>query len=148
MGEIPVNPHERRVHLPEQYSQLKPNRASFGTALSRLGCKHRHRKAAPNNMPTALRAQAAELRSAKANLERSYNQEENIRHNFSVSVRGARARAERRFVNCLIRYRRDANQMTAVEATEMQRNFTRQKMEEVGVDNKSYLMGMYPCELN
>lgn len=91
------------------------------------------------------------------NLERAYNQEQNILILSSrctgvafdlPQIIAARARAERRYVNCLIRYLRDTNQMSSAQANEMQANFTRRKMQESGVSNGPYLLGMYPHELN
>jgi hypothetical protein len=105
--------------------------------------------------PGFLQAQAAELRQAKAILLRLYTQEQSIltkrgvnaRHSTLQIVRTSRASAERRYVNCLIRYCRDANQMTASQANQLQKDFTREKMSDLGISNGNYLLGMYPREL-
>ena len=103
-----------------------------------------------------LHAQAADLRAAKATLLRLYTQEQhalskrgvNARQSTLQMVRSSRASAERRYVNCLIRYCRDANRMTAFQATQLQKDFTREKMGDLGVSNSNYLLDMYPCELH
>lgn len=60
----------------------------------------------------------------------------------------ARARAERHYINSLIRYLRDTKQMGSAQAKEMQANFTRRKMRASGISNAPYLLGLYPQELN
>ena len=68
-------------------------------------------------------ASAKELRQAGATLLRLYTQEQNIiaGGGYYVQaaalqmVRASRATAERRYVNCLIRYCREINSMTAWE---------------------------------
>ncbi|KAJ4350077.1 uncharacterized protein N0V89_008698 [Didymosphaeria variabile] len=109
------------------------------------------------NMATRTRfvaPQISELRRARNNLHRLYTMEEDA---FLSTTRPAedvaaityrRGCAERRYVNALIRYMRDANQMSSSEATHLQHYFTRQKMEGIGPINKGYLLGMYPRELN
>ncbi|KAF1970063.1 hypothetical protein BU23DRAFT_571114 [Bimuria novae-zelandiae CBS 107.79] len=99
--------------------------------------------------------QAAELGRAKRNLEQLYTMEEQAfltaymrRPEDIFAISSCRQCAERRYVNALIRYMRDSNQMTAAEATDLQRYFTRQKMEGMGPINKTYLLGMYPRELH
>jgi hypothetical protein len=102
-----------------------------------------------------LQAQAAELRRAKATLLRLYNQEHSALANRSINVRESslniirfsRASSERRYVNCLIRYLRDAGRMTSFQATQLQKDFTREKMADLGVSHSSYLLNMYPREL-
>jgi hypothetical protein len=103
-----------------------------------------------------LHAQAAELRYAKANLLRLYTQEAhtitksrgiNPRDSTLQMVRASRATAERRYVNCLIRYCRDAGCMNAAEATRLQKDFTRERMGNFHSSNSAYLLGMYPWEL-
>jgi hypothetical protein len=105
--------------------------------------------------PGFLQSQAAELRAAKMLLVRLYTQEQhailkggiNARQSTLQMVRSSRASAERRYVNCLIRYCRDANRMTPLEANQLQKAFTREKMGDMGFPNSNYLLGMYPCEL-
>ena len=149
MDEIPIRHPARHLYVRHnQYTRPVPNHFAFNAAQSRSS---RRRRACT----AALRAQA-ELRSAKANLERAYNKEQNV-HSLSSRCTGvtynfpkisaARARGERRYVNCLIRYLRGTNQMSTVEATEMQRNFTRRKMDATGTNNRAYLLAMYPWEL-
>jgi hypothetical protein len=105
--------------------------------------------------PGLLQAQAAELYHAKATLLRLYAQEQhaiskrgmNTRQSTLEMVRARRASAERRYVNCLIRYCRSANYMTAFQANQLQKDFTREKMRDHSVPNSDYLLGMYPREL-
>jgi hypothetical protein len=157
MDRIPVQRPAGRPYINrKRRTLLVQNSYAYLPAPSRTRRKQKARKPRPSNVPTALRTQAAALRLAKTSLERSYNQEQNF-NNLSGGCTGltldfqqitaAIARAERRYVNCLIRYLRDANQMTSVEATEMQRSFTRQKMEKAGTNNRVYLLGRYPHEL-
>lgn len=157
MDEIPAQRPARRIYVNNgQYTRPVPDRFRFNATSSRQTRRRRVNKAKANNVHSALRSQAAELRSAKSNLERAYTQEQNIQNlssrrtgitfNFP-EVSAARARAERRYVNCLVRYLRNTNQMSAVEATQMQGNFTKRKMEKAGMNNSAYLLGMYPYEL-
>jgi hypothetical protein len=104
-----------------------------------------------------LQAQAAELRHARTTLVRLYTQEQhavynsrgvNARQSSLQMVRASRASAERRYVNCLIRYCRDANRMSAQQATQLQKHFTRERMGDLGVSHSDYLLSMYPRELN
>lgn len=146
-----------RPYIKRNQNASRSNRSHHNTApLRPIRKGKRTHKATQGNVLAALRAQAAELRSAKANLERCYNQEQTI-CSFSARCTGltidapqittARERAERRYVNCIIRYMRDANQMSGVEAKEMQGNFTRRKMGGTSTANRTYLFGMYPREL-
>lgn len=159
MDDIPTQRPARRLYNDRhQYTRPVPNQFmfNFNAASSRPGRKRRTHKATAKNVPAALRTQAAALRFAKTNLKRAYAQEHNVLDlsarctgltlNLS-GVSAARATAERRYVNCLIRYLRDTDQMSPVEATEMQANFTRRKMESVCMSNEAYLLGMYPHEL-
>ncbi|KAF1848926.1 uncharacterized protein K460DRAFT_364866 [Cucurbitaria berberidis CBS 394.84] len=103
--------------------------------------------------PGYLQVQGNELSQAKTNLQRLYVQERNAltRGSAGISlpmIRASRGTAERRYVNCLVRYLRDANRMSAIQANQLQRNFTRDKMVGMGVSNQDYLLGMYPRELN
>lgn len=145
MDEIPAQRPERRSYIRRQYTRQAHTDFRFNPMTSRLSCR---RNAQAQKVPPALRAQAAELRSARANLDRACAQVQNVG---KLSARcvgvAARARAERRYVNCLIRYLRDTNQMTPVQASEMQANFTRRKMEASGLNNTVYLLSMYPQEL-
>ena len=157
MDEIPSQRPARRLYVRHnQHTRAVPNPFAFNAAQSRSSRRRRARKAQGDHLPVTLRAQAAELRSARTNLERAYSQEHNIQSLSSRSTSitfdfphaiAARAKAERRYVKCLIRYLRGTNQMGTVEATEMRRNFTRQKMRAAGVSNGAYLLGMYPQEL-
>jgi hypothetical protein len=105
--------------------------------------------------PGFLQAQAAELRQAKSVLVRLYTQENHIVGNRRLNardsslqiIRASRASAERRYVNCLIRYCRDAKHMTAFQATQLQNDFARDKMGDLGRSNSNYLLSMYPREL-
>ncbi|KAF9697542.1 hypothetical protein EKO04_004109 [Ascochyta lentis] len=133
-----------------------PSRSVFNTALYRQNRRWRGHKPPADNVPAAVRVQARELRSTRVVVERCYDQEQSM-CNFSARCTGltivahpiiaARERAERRYVNCLVRYLRNTNQMSAVEAREMQARFTRRKMEGIGLKNRAYLLGMYPREL-
>jgi hypothetical protein len=38
--------------------------------------------------------------------------------------------------------------MSAQQATQLQKHFTREKMGDLGVSNSEYLLSMYPRELN
>jgi hypothetical protein len=119
------------------------------------GGAHTFTRVSERRAPGFLQAQAAELRQAKAVLLRLYTQENYVLGNRELNagksslqiIRASRASAERRYVNCLIRYRRDAKNMTAFEATQLQKDFTREKMSDLGVSNSNYLLGMYPREL-
>jgi hypothetical protein len=119
------------------------------------GGSHTFTRVNARRAPGYLQAQAAELRNAKATLLRLYTQEQkalskrgiNTRHSTLQMIRASRASAERRYVNCLIRYSRDANYMSASQANQLQKDFTREKMSDLGVSNSSYLLGMYPREL-
>jgi hypothetical protein len=105
--------------------------------------------------PGFLQAQAADLRAAKLTLVRLYTQEQhalmkggvNARESTLQTIRSSRANAERRYVNYLIRYCRDANHMTPVQANQLQSIFTREKMGDAGFPSSNYLLGMYPREL-
>lgn len=158
MDEVPAQRPARRLHVSNgQYSRSVPYRAKPNAPSSRQTRRRRVGKARMNNVPPALRTQTAELRSAKTNLERAHVHEQNVQ---SLSLRctgvifnpseviAARGRAERRYVNCLIRYLRDTNQMSSMEARQLQGNFTKHKVEKVGVNNCVYLLGMFPYELN
>jgi hypothetical protein len=101
-----------------------------------------------------LRTQASELREAKAVLDRLYSQEAQAYtnpYNYGQdlnAVASSRATAERRYVNILIRYLRDANQMSTSQASELQRHFTRDRMATAGKgSNRGYLLALYPHEL-
>jgi hypothetical protein len=117
--------------------------------------KHTFTRISARRAPGFLQAQAAELRYAEAILSRLYTQEQDALSNGGINarqsslqiIRASRASAERRYVNCLIRYCRDAKCMTAVQANQLQGNFTRQKMSDLGISNSSYLLGLYPREL-
>jgi len=105
--------------------------------------------------PGFLQVEAGDLRAAKTTLLRLYNQEQhtlmnrglNVRQSTLQMVRSSRATAERRYVNCLIRYCRAANRMTSAEANQLQKDFTHEKMGDMGLPNSNYLLGLYPREL-
>ncbi|KAF3035343.1 hypothetical protein E8E12_006774 [Didymella heteroderae] len=158
MDEVPAQRPARRSHVNTgQYTHHVPNGFRHNAISSRRPRRKRANKAKAKNVPPALRKQAAELQSAKANLERAYAHEQNVQNlssqcigvTFNLpEVIASRARAERRYVNCLIRYLRDSNEMSAVEARQLQGSFTKHKMEKAGVNNCAYLLGMHPSELS
>ena len=158
MDEVPAQRPTPRLYVNNsQYTRPVPNRLRYNPTLTRQTRRRGAYKAKANNVPPALRVQVDELRSAKTNLERAYAHEQHVRSlssrctgvifNFP-EVSAARARAERRYVNCLVRYLRDTNQMSAIEARQLQGNFTKHKMEKGGANSSVYLLGMYPYELN
>ena len=156
MDKIPTQRPERRIYNNDrQYVRPMSYQSRVNPISSRSARKRKNHRGRVQKVAPALLTQAAELRSAKANLERAYNQEQNAINlaarstGLSLNSRhaAARARAERRYVNCFIRYSRDAKQMSAVQATEMQASFTRRKIEASGVNQVSFLLGMYPQEL-
>jgi hypothetical protein len=156
MDKIPTQRPARRIYNDDrQYVRPTTRQSRANPVPSRSARKRRNHRGRVQKISPALRTQAAELRSAKANLERAYNQEQNADNLAARSIglslhtqhAAARARAERRYVNCFIRYSRDAKQMSAVQATEMQANFTRRKIEASGVNQVSFLLDMYPQEL-
>jgi hypothetical protein len=158
MDEVPAQRPAPQFYVNNsQYTRPVPTRHKYNPALLRQTRRRSANKAKANNVPPALLAQAAELRSAKSNLERAYAHERNVQSlssrctgvifNFP-EVFAARARAERRYVNCLIRYLRDTNQMSAIEARQLQGNFTKHKIEKVGANSCVYVLDMYPFELN
>lgn len=120
------------------------------------GRTHTFTRASARRAPGFLQAQGAELRHAKATLLRLYTQEAHAvsksrginSHDSTLQmVRASRASAERRYVNCLIHYCRDAGRMNAAQATQLQKDFTREKMGDAHASNSAYLLGMYPREL-
>ena len=123
--------------------------SSKSTYFKFRGSKHR---VTIRTAPGFLQVQGNELRQAKLNLQRLYTQEQHALSTGSAaanlpSIRSSRGTAERRYVNCLIRYLRDTKRMTGSQANELQGNFTRARMNEM-VSNKEYLLGIYPHELN
>jgi hypothetical protein len=151
MDKVPAQRPARRSHVNNSLNQFR-----YTAPLTRQTRRRKPNKVKASNVPPALRAQAAELRSAKTNLDRTYAQEQNVQElssrcigitfNFP-EVTAARARAERRYVNCLVRYLRGANQMSAQEARPLQGDFTKRKMKTSGTNNCAYLLGLYPHEL-
>jgi hypothetical protein len=144
----PTNPRNHKTfNLGSVRVNLVGNR--FGQGI------HNFTRVNARRAPGFLQAQAAELRYAKAILSRLYTQEHDALSNGGINarqpslqiIRASRASAERRYVNCLIRYCRDAKCMTAVQANQLQKSFTREKMSDLGVSNSSYLLGLYPREL-
>lgn len=105
--------------------------------------------------PGNLQAEAVELRQAQTILLRLYNQEHsaytaygfNARHSHLQMISASRASAERRYVNCLVRYLRDTNRMSAYQANVLQKAFTREGMSDLRVSNSNFLLGMFPREL-
>jgi hypothetical protein len=100
------------------------------------------------------RTQTSELREAKAVLDRLYSQEAQActsPYNYGQdlsAIASSRATAERRYVNVLIRYLRGANRMSTIQASELQRYFTRDRMARAGMgSNRDYLLALYPHEL-
>jgi hypothetical protein len=117
--------------------------------------KHTFTRVKARRAPGFLQALAVELRYAKAILSRLYTQEQNTLSRGDINarqsslqiIRASRASAERRYVYCLIRYCRAANCMTTVQASQLRKEFAREKMSNRGVSNSSYLLGLYPREL-
>jgi hypothetical protein len=126
----------------------------YGSTTLRAVGNH-HTRYHARRAPGSLQAEAAELRQAKTILLRLYNQEHsaytaygsNVRHSNLQMICASRASAERRYVNCLIRYLRDANRMSAFQANELQKAFTRERMSDLRVSNSNFLLGMFPREL-
>lgn len=157
MDEVPTERPARRIYARQtQYTQPVPSHSRLNTMSTLAGRRRKKNKFRTQNVPAGLRTQASALRLAKANLERAYVQERNVNslsYRFTgiaidlPQVQEARARAERRYVNSLICYGRNSNQMSVVQATELQAAFTCRKMQESGVSNAAYLLGMYPREL-
>lgn len=113
------------------------------------------KKRALRRSAESLQIQGCELREAKASLLRLYAQEKAALASPSSGVNpdlkricACRARAERRYVTCLIRYLRNSNRMDAIEANKLQKKFTRKYTATTGTSNMEYLLGMYPCELD
>ena len=106
-----------------------------------------------SKVPNYLTAQAADLRATKRNLERLYTMEEDAMMSGTrpaqetASLSSLRGTSERLYVNVLIRYLRDSHQMTSFQASDLQRFFTRQRMNGIGPVNKAYLLGLFPREL-
>ncbi|KAH4007433.1 hypothetical protein HBH98_010520 [Parastagonospora nodorum] len=146
----PSNPRNRKTY------NLGPHNVSLnGVRIN--GGNHTFTRANERRGHGFLQAQAAELRHARTTLVRLYTQEQHAFYNSRGAsarqsslqmVQASRASAERRYVNCLIRYCRDANQMSAQQATQLQKHFTRERMGDLGVSHSDYLLSMYPRELN
>jgi hypothetical protein len=104
-------------------------------------------------VPNPLSTQVAELGSAKRNLERLYTMEEDAMASWTrppheiAALSCRRAGAERRYVNALIRYLRDSDQMSGAEAAALQRHFTRQRNGSMLPVSKVFLLNLYPQEL-
>ena len=137
-------------------TQRLPIQAFGGLSLRSTYLKSR----GPNQRMTirgtsgSLQVQSNELRRAKVMLQRLYTQEKQALHLQAVGacsnlreIRSSRGTAERRYVNCLIRFLRDTNRMSSGQATQLQQAFTRDKMAGMGMSNQKYLLGMYPREL-
>lgn len=109
----------------------------------------------PTSIPHFLKTQATELREVKDILQRLYTQEAQALaapwnpDQDTNAISNSRASAERRYVNALIRYLRDAKRMNSGQAFKLQRRFTRKRMVGMGQEaNRDYLLAMYPRELN
>lgn len=63
-------------------------------------------------------------------------------------IQNSRAIAERRYVGYLIRYLRNTGRMTPLEASQLQKDFTRQKMSDLNISRGHYLLDLYPTELS
>lgn len=158
MDDVPSERPARRIYARhDQYTHPIPKRFRFNPSSRQAVRRSRKNKLRVQRVPAALRTEAAELRSAKANLDRAYNQEQSVNilssrctgNKFNLpEIVAARARAERRYVNGLIRYGRATNQMSSEQARELQATFTCRKMADSGMSNDVYLLGMYPQELN
>ncbi|KAF3042781.1 hypothetical protein E8E11_003070 [Didymella keratinophila] len=106
LDQIPAQRSALRLYVNNsQNMRHVPNRFKYNPTLSRQTRRRRANKAKANNVPPALRAQVAELRSAKSNLERAYGHEQNVQRLTSRctgiicnsdEVVAARAWAERR----------------------------------------------------
>ena len=122
-------------------------------ATGRSARVHTRKPPTGPRIPSFLSDQAVDLRTAKRNMERLYTMEEDAMASYTrpvqefASLSNLRGTAERRYVNVLIRYLRDSHQMTAVEAADLQRYFTRQRMNGMGPVNKAYLLSLFPREL-
>jgi hypothetical protein len=151
--ECPRDTHRPRPRNHKIYN-LGPYNITF-TGARVNGGAHTFTRVNERRAPGFLQAQAAELRQAKSVLVRLYTQENHIVGNGGLNardsslqiIRASRASAERRYVNCLIRYCRDANRMTSFQANQLQNDFTREKMGDLRFSNSNYSLGMYPHEL-
>jgi hypothetical protein len=126
---------------------------TYATATGRPARVHTRRAPSGPGIPNYLNTQATDLRVAKRNMERLYTMEEDAMTSWTrpaqeiASLSSLRGTAERRYVNVLIRYLRNSQQMAAAEASDLQRYFTRQRMIGTGPVNKAYLLGLFPKEL-
>lgn len=110
----------------------------------------------PIRVPAFLKYDAKYLRRAKTKLLQSYKKEQYAAARGGSTdlwkFRCTRATAERDYVTRLIGYYRAGNWMTAAQATQLQENFTREKMGKngnvVAPPCPDYLMSMYPREVN
>jgi hypothetical protein len=100
------------------------------------------------------RTQSSDLREAKVVLDRLYLQGAQActsSYNYGQdlsAIASSRATAERRYVNELIRYLRGTKRMSTIQASELQRCFTRDRMARAGNgSNRDYLLALYPHEL-
>jgi hypothetical protein len=144
-----------RYHKTYNYGKVRVTFNGNGGARIHAGT-HASTRAGARRGAGFLHAQAAELRHARTNLLRLYTQEAhavaksrglNSRESTLQMACASRASGERRYVNCLIRYCRDAGRMNAAQATQLQKEFTREKMGGLYASNSAYLLGMYPREL-
>jgi hypothetical protein len=134
----------------------RPSTVRASIPVQSRGSRGARRRKVGNTTGVAayLRTQASELRGAKAVLDRLYSQEAQAYsnpYNYNQGLKeiaSSRATAERRYVNVLIRYLRNANRMSTSQASELQRCFTRGRMAMAGTgSNRDYLFAMYPYEL-
>lgn len=158
MDDIPAQrPAIRRYVECRRHIYSARNRTSYNGAPSRSSRRWRRVHKAPmHNVSTSMKDQAANLRSARTTLERCCDQEQIINdfsgRNTGLSIEmpqitAARERSERRYINSLIRYLRGTQQISVVEAREMQGSFARRKRGGAGVTNRTYLLSMFPREL-
>jgi hypothetical protein len=145
-------PSRRRPALPNTHSRAHAT-FSFGTTQIRF--RNARRRVPFQRVPGFLQVQATQLRQAKTSLTRLYMQEAEATYAQAAGarpdlniIRSARAKAEQRFVEHLIKYLRDANRMDRYQATFLQEQFTREKMADTGASYQNYLLSMYPQELN
>lgn len=95
-----------------------------------------------------------QLRRAKSTLERLYIQEQNAATAHSIespldlsTIRASRVAAEKRYINFLIRYCRDMDQMSTLQAIRLQRFMSYYKTPDLD-QRRKLLLSIYPTELS
>ena len=99
--------------------------------------------------PTHLDPVGRELHQEKTLLIRLYTQEVSARprHSDLIAVQKLRRASERRYVNKLVRYCKQNQQMDAMVAKDLLAKFTKKNTKDCGLEYKDYLLGLYPKEL-